>query len=211
MSLCVLQPWSAKLLWSFVSVICYAECRWCGLRRDLINGFERFCTVYYWWVYRDNAAINSHNAHRDRTNCRFSPIPLPCSINMRSDLISICNTIPDGFSSKRVWCACRRSFSGKWVRLFVKNTIARFFFNLTHVVTRSVSLILLKSGFVAYQLKHLIGFCYNASCICRKRERGHGDMSLRARHLPIVRRIIYSQNAQFFSTRALRPPLIRHS
>ena len=31
-------------------------------------------------------------------------------------------------------------------------------FNLTHVVTRSVSLILLKSGFVAYQLKHSIGF-----------------------------------------------------
>lgn len=42
--------------------------------------------------------------------------------------------------------------------LFVKNIIARFFFNLTHVVTRSVSLILLKSGFVAYQLKHSIGF-----------------------------------------------------
>ena len=68
--------------------------------------------------------------------------------------------------------------------LFVKNVIARFFFNLTHVVTRSVSLILLKSGFVAYQLKHLIGFCYNASYIWRIRERGHGDMSLRARHLP---------------------------
>ena len=149
MPLCVLQPWSAKLLWSFVSVICYAECRWCGLRRDLINGFERFCTVYYWWVYRDNAAINSHHVRRDLTKCRFSPIPLPCSINMRSDLISI-STIPDGFSSKRVWCACRLSFSGKWVRLFVKNIIARFFFNLTHVVTRSVSLILLKSGFVAY-------------------------------------------------------------
>lgn len=115
MSLCVLQPWSAKLLWSFVSVICYAECRWCGLRRDLINGFERFCTVHYWWVYRDNAAINSHHVRRDLTKCRFSPIPLPCSINMRSDLISISMSIPDGFSSKRVWCACRRSFSGKWV------------------------------------------------------------------------------------------------
>lgn len=47
-------------------------------------------------------------------------------------------------------------------------------------------------------------FSENVSCICRKRERGHGDMSLRARHLPIVRRIIYPQNAQFFSTRALR-------
>lgn len=33
-----------------------------------------------------------------------------------------------------------------------------FFFNLTHVVTRSVSLILLKSGFVAYPLKPSIGF-----------------------------------------------------
>lgn len=27
-------------------------------------------------------------------------------------------------------------------------------------------------------------FSENVSCICRKRERGHGDMSLRARHLP---------------------------
>ena len=42
--------------------------------------------------------------------------------------------------------------------LFVENVIARFFFNLTHVVTRSVSLILLKSGFVARPLKHSIGF-----------------------------------------------------
>lgn len=90
--------------------------------------------------------------------------------------------------------------------LFVKNVIARLFFNLTHVVTRSVSLILLKSGFVAYQLKHLIGFCYNASYIWRIRERGHGDMSLRARHLPKWR--IFYPNTHGFPDCA---PFVRRS
>ena len=42
--------------------------------------------------------------------------------------------------------------------LFVENVYCTVFFNLTHVVTRSVSLILLKSGFAAYPLKHSIGF-----------------------------------------------------
>lgn len=128
------------------------------------------------------------------------------AFKLRSDLISI-STISDDFSSKRVWCACRRSFSGKWVRLFVKNIIARLFFNLTHVVTRSVSLILLKSGFVAYQLKHLIGFCYNASYIWRIRERGHAvtviwvwarDISLK-NHPPDI--ILSAKRAVFPITR----------
>lgn len=49
--------------------------------------------------------------------------------------------------------------------LFVENVIARFYFNLTHVVTRSVSLILLKSGFSACPLRYSIGFRDNASYI----------------------------------------------
>lgn len=67
--------------------------------------------------------------------------------------------------------------------LFVENVIARFFFNLTHVVTRSVSLILLKSG-CRTSAQTFDRFSENVSCICRKRKRGHGDMSLSARHLP---------------------------
>ena len=67
---------------------------------------------------------------------------------------------------------------------FRRKRYSTVFFQFDARCHRSVSLILLKSGFVARPLKHLIGFCDNASYICRKRECGHGDMSLRARHLP---------------------------
>ena len=49
-------------------------------------------------------------------------------------------------------------------------------------------------------------FSENVSCICRKRERGHGDMSLRARHLPKWR--IFYPNTHGFPDCA---PFVRRS